>query len=158
MLTDSLEWIPTSYPLSLFEVAHFRTTANLAEGHLHRSLGHRPQRVGKTRPFWPKAIFTTRSDVSDYGLRPMEFVTKRNPGAVLQATVNSGFQPHWASKLCNFKLAIRACIGNLFQDRSYISGPFQSGTSFRRNSHNKPARFRSIHSTASNKIIAANHQ
>jgi hypothetical protein len=31
--------------------------ARLAEGHVHRSLGHRPRKTDPSFPLWPKAMF-----------------------------------------------------------------------------------------------------
>ena len=50
-----------------FEVALFRI---LAEGHIHRSLGHRPRETCFTEVFGRRPYSHIRGDRREYGLRP----------------------------------------------------------------------------------------
>ena len=65
----------------VFAAAHFRPVI-LAEGHIHRSLGHRPRNTSEhplfgRRPYSPLSI-----GQREYGLRPKEAGRHRGPGAL----------------------------------------------------------------------------
>ena len=67
-------------------------TRCLANGPIHRSLGHRPRNRDAENVVWLKAMFTRLTpQVGEYSLRPNAAFSNNIPGAMPQATVTKAF-------------------------------------------------------------------